>query len=135
MTQCARMRTRQRTGCLPGPPVSLHVATGPSPGCDRNIVRRTWRRQGSWGLSFFGRTRVTAHSHRRGVVETVLSLPAMVGRINRRFNASIPHNRVWRTVVALGIGEQIAGRWFLRPEDEDTLAEALGLLRPQPAGE
>jgi hypothetical protein len=67
-------------------------------------------------------------------VETVLSLPAMVGRINRRFNASIPHNRVWRTVVALGVGEQIAGRWFLRIEDEDTLAQALGLLSQKQEG-
>ena len=59
------------------------------------------------------------------------TIPQMTGRINRRFGSSVTALRVWRRVIEQSLGHQVGRQWFIPLANEDTLAQALGLLAPK----
>ena len=67
----------------------------------------------------------------RALVTIDYSIPEMTGRLNRRFFANLTNQRVWRAVTERSLGHQRGSRWRIPVENEERLAEALGLLAPQ----
>ena len=65
------------------------------------------------------------------------TIPEQTARLSRRaqrFQVPVSPHRVWRRVLALGLGVQLGRQWFVPDEAEDRLAQDMGLLPRQAEG-
>jgi hypothetical protein len=62
------------------------------------------------------------------------SISEQASRFSQQYRTTVLPHRVWRYVVATGLGVRLGSQWLVPAANEDTLAQALGLF-PAPKQE